>query len=87
MDEYVFVEEKLRHVEDATFPFKDFSPVPGFIHPYLFNDEIHSVNEYEYPEGYNEEECYNEPISGGGLGGSDALWNVSTPIMTWASNS
>lgn len=76
LDEYVFSEEKLRDVDDALFPFSEFSPVPGFIYPYLYNEKIYSVNEYEYPEGYTEEEDYQEPLAGGGLGGNDALWNV-----------
>lgn len=86
LDEYVFAEEKLRDVEDALFPFKEFSPVPGFVYPYLFNEKIYSVDEYEYPEGYTEEECYQEPISGGGLGGNDALWNTLYSVHAEVTN-
>lgn len=86
LDEYLFAEEKLRDVEDALFPFNEFSPVPGFIYPYLFNEKIYSVNEYEYPAGYTEDDCHEEPIAGGGLGGNEALWHTLYSVKVEVTN-
>lgn len=88
LDEYVYAEEKLKDVEDALFPFHDFSPVPGFIYPYLFNEKIYSVDEFEYPEGYSDDdnEQDEEPLSGGGLGGNEALWNILYSVKVSVTN-
>lgn len=86
LDEYVYAEEKLKDVDDALFPFRDFTPVPGYIYPYLFNEKIYSVDEYEYPEGYTEEDYYEEPLAGGSLGGNEALWNVLYSVKVEVTN-
>lgn len=73
------VEDDVCDPEDALFPHEDFDPAPGFIYPYLYNENIRSVDDddcYEFPRDYNPDQPCSPPLSGGGLGGNPALWEV-----------
>ncbi|CDK26550.1 unnamed protein product [Kuraishia capsulata CBS 1993] len=61
---------------DALFPYESFNAVPGFIYPYLFDQDIYSSDSFEYPKNYIPDQPSEPPIAGGGLGGNPALWET-----------
>lgn len=86
---YNTCEDDVCDPEDALFPHEDFAPVPGFIYPYLYNDNIRSLEEdecFEYPKGYNPDQPASPPLAGGGLGGNPALWDVLYEVSAEVKN-
>lgn len=72
--------------EDVQFPHWDFSPVPGYIYPYLYNSHIYDSDEFDYPYGYCPESENSPPLAGGGLGGNSALWDVIYEVTASVKN-
>ena len=65
--------------EDALFPHEDFDAYPGYIYPYLYNERLRNFDideKFDYPFGYSQEPRQSPPLSGGGIGGNPALWEV-----------
>lgn len=86
---YHTVEDDICDPEDALFPHEDFEPVPGFIYPYLYNENVRSLNEdecFEYPMGYSPDPKIEQPLNGGGPGGNPALWEVLYKVTAEVSN-
>ncbi|KAK6198574.1 glycosyl hydrolase family 3 C-terminal domain-containing protein [Scheffersomyces amazonensis] len=76
---YKTVEDDVCDPEDALFPHDEFEAVPGYIYPYLYNENVRSIDDgetFEYPAGYNPDQPIAPPLSGGGLGGNPDLWQV-----------
>lgn len=73
------VEDDVCDPEDALFPHDDFDPNPGYIYPYLYNENVRLIDEedtFEYPGDYNPDQATSPPLAGGALGGNPALWEV-----------
>ncbi|KAK6461240.1 glycosyl hydrolase family 3 N terminal domain-containing protein [Scheffersomyces coipomensis] len=82
-DEYLpifkTIEDDVCDPEDALFPHDEFEAVPGYIYPYLYNENVRSIDDgdnFEYPAGYHPDQPIAPPLSGGGLGGNPDLWEV-----------
>lgn len=83
------IEDDVCDPEDALFPHDEFDPMPGFIYPYLYSEDVRSVDEedcFEYPKGYTPDPRKEPPLSGGGLGGNPALWEVLYKVTALVSN-
>lgn len=83
------IEDDVCDPEDALFPHEEFEPVPGFIYPYLYNENVRSVDDddnYEYPKGYTPDQHTVPPLSGGGLGGNSALWETIYEVSAQVAN-
>lgn len=75
--------------EDALFPHDEFDTVPGFIYPYLYDENVRLLDEdenFEYPKDYTPHHRSSPPISGGGLGGNPALWEEIYEVSVLISN-
>lgn len=75
---YRSIEDDICDPEDALFPHEEFDPIPGYIYPYLYNENVQSLpddEEFDYPKGYNQKYKSAPPLSGG-FGGNQALWEV-----------
>lgn len=86
---YNTCEDDVCDPEDALFPHDEIRPVPGFIYPYLYNENIRSVEDdenFEYPKGYNPDQKTCPPLAGGGLGGNPALWDVLYEVSAEVKN-
>ncbi|ODV93516.1 hypothetical protein PACTADRAFT_5293 [Pachysolen tannophilus NRRL Y-2460] len=83
---YKMCEDDICDPEDALFPHDEMEPVPGFIYPYLFNEKIVSVDEFEYPKGYTPDQFNDPPLAGGGLGGNPALWDILYTVKAKVTN-
>lgn len=86
---YHNIEDDVCDPEDALFPHDEFEPVPGFIYPFLYNENVRSLEEgeaFEYPKGYTPDHKTTPPIVGGGLGGNSALWEVLYEIKAEIKN-
>ncbi|RLV91561.1 Beta-glucosidase 2 [Spathaspora sp. JA1] len=73
------IEDDICDPEDALFPHDEMDPAPGYIYPYLYNENIRSSEEddgYDYPRGYDPDQPTTPTLAGGGLGGNPALWEV-----------
>ncbi|KAK6453911.1 beta-glucosidase [Scheffersomyces xylosifermentans] len=75
--------------EDALFPHDEFDPVPGYIYPYLYNENVRSIDDsdtFNYPVDYRPEQPSVPPLSGGGLGGNPALWETLYEVSAEVKN-
>lgn len=75
---YRSIEDDICDPEDALFPHEEFDPVPGYIYPYLYNENVQTLpddEEFDYPTGYNQHYKTSPPLSGG-FGGNQALWET-----------
>ena len=64
------VEDDVCDPEDALFPHDDFDPSPGYIYPYLYNENVRLIDEedtFEYPGDFNPDQATSPPLAGGGL--------------------
>lgn len=83
------IEDDVCDPEDALFPHEEFDPVPGHIYPYLYNEDVRTLEDdesYEYPKGYTPDPRKAPPLAGGGLGGNPALWNVLYKVSATVAN-
>lgn len=83
------VEDDVCDPEDALFPHEEFDPVPGYIYPYLYNENVRNLEDgekFDYPKGYNPNQKDSPPLSGGGLGGNPALWELLYKVTAEVSN-
>ncbi|CAK9437569.1 uncharacterized protein LODBEIA_P19470 [Lodderomyces beijingensis] len=88
------LEDDVCDPEDALFPHDDFDPCPGYIYPFLYNDNIMSVDDYDndeqgkydYPCGYDPDQASCPSLNSGGLGGNPALWEVLYEVSAEVSN-
>lgn len=83
------VEDDVCDPEDALFPHEEFDPVPGCIYPYLYNENVKNLEDgekFDYPKGYNPDQKDSPPLSGGGLGGNPALWELLYKVTAEVSN-
>ncbi|ODV68956.1 hypothetical protein HYPBUDRAFT_160771 [Hyphopichia burtonii NRRL Y-1933] len=83
------IEDDVCDPEDALFPHDDFDPVPGYIYPYLYNENVRTLDEndcFEYPKGYIPDQKTCPPLAGGGLGGNPSLWEVLYQISAEIKN-
>lgn len=83
------IEDDVCDPEDALFPHDEFDPVPGHIYPYLYNEDVRTLDDdesYEYPKGYTPDPRKAPPLAGGGLGGNPALWNVLYKVSAKVAN-
>lgn len=65
--------------EDALFPHDEMDPVPGVVYPYLYNEDVRSLDDddcYDYPKGYDPDQQCEAPLAGGEPGGNGALWET-----------
>ncbi len=86
---YTTCEDDVCDPEDALFPHDELNPVPGYIYPYLYNENIRSIDDdecFEYPKGYDPDQKTCPPLAGGGLGGNPALWDVLYEISAEVKN-
>lgn len=80
-------EDSVRQAEDALFPHEEFDPIPGYIYPYLYDENLlEHGGQFDYPEGYMPEQKTGPPVSGGGLGGNPALWDVLYKVTASITN-
>ncbi|CAI5756194.1 unnamed protein product [Candida verbasci] len=83
------VEDDVCDPEDALFPHDEFDPAPGYIYPYLYNENTRSLDEdetFDYPQDYNPDQPNNPPLSGGGLGGNPTLWEILYEVSVEVKN-
>lgn len=83
------VEDDVCDPEDALFPHDEFDPVPGYIYPYLYNENVRNLEDgekFDYPKGYDPDQKNTPPLSGGGLGGNPALWELLYKVTAEVSN-
>lgn len=83
------VEDDVCDAEDALFPHDEFEPSPGFIYPYLYNENIRSVDDddtFEYPKGFDPDQHSSPPLNAGGLGGNPALWEILYEVSAEVKN-
>lgn len=86
---YRAIQDDMCDPEDALFPHEEFDPVPGFIYPYLFNENIRLLDideKFEYPRGWSPDYRKDPPLAGGGLGGNPALWDVLYHVTAGVTN-
>lgn len=86
---YRNIEDDVCDPEDALFPHDEFNPVPGYIYPFLYNENVRTLEEgenFEYPRGYHPDEKSCPAIPGGGLGGNSALWEVLYKVSAEITN-
>ena len=95
LDPYYFPSNPLTDPSEALFPFDEFKPLPGHIYPYLYNTNIYSTEQFNYPKGYdpdidcdfeNDPTCDAPPISGGGLGGNPDLYETLYKVKASVEN-
>lgn len=75
--------------EDALFPHEDFHAQPGYIYPYLYNENLRNTDgdeKFDYPFGYSQDVKHSPPLSGGGMGGNPALWEVLYEVTAKVQN-
>ncbi|CAH6722406.1 putative probable beta-glucosidase A [[Candida] jaroonii] len=85
---YRTIEDDVCDPEDALFPHEEFDPVPGFIYPYLYNEDVRSLpdeDDFDYPKGYNTYFKTTPPLSGG-FGGNPALWEILFSVKAKVKN-
>lgn len=83
------IQDDICDPEDALFPHEDFDPVPGYIYPYLYNENIRLMDEdesYDYPKGWTPDQPAEPPLNGGGMGGNPALFEVIYKITVEVEN-
>lgn len=76
---YHTIEDDVCDPEDALFPHDEMDPIPGFIYPFLYNENVRSLEDedsYDYPKGYHPDHREYPPLAGGGSGGNPGLWQV-----------
>lgn len=86
---YHTCEDDVCDPEDALFPHDEFDPVPGYIYPYLYNENVRTLEEgdkFDYPKGYNPDQKITPPLNGGGLGGNPALWEILYKVTAQVTN-
>lgn len=89
MPRFHTIEDDICDPEDALFPHDEMDPVPGFIYPYLYNEDVRSLDEddcYDYPKGYTPDQKCEAPLAGGGPGGNPALWETLYRVSAKVSN-
>lgn len=89
LPEYHTIEDDVCDPEDALFPHDEFDPVPGFIYPYLYDENVFTVEgetSFDYPKGYSPDPKRSPPLAGGGLGGNEALWEVLYEVSAEVKN-
>lgn len=89
LPEYHTIEDDVCDPEDALFPHDEFDPVPGFIYPYLYDENVFTVEgdtSFDYPKGYSPDPKCNPPLAGGGLGGNEALWEILYEVSAEVKN-
>lgn len=85
---YRTVEDDVCDPEDALFPHDKFEPVPGYIYPYLYNENVQSLandESFDYPLGYSINHKKTPPLSAG-FGGNQALWEVLFSVKATVKN-
>ncbi|KAI5961853.1 bglE [Candida pseudojiufengensis] len=83
------VEDDVCDPEDAIFPHDEFSPVPGYIYPYLYNENIHSLDQdesYDYPKNYTPDQPNSPSLNSGDMGGHPQLWEVLYEVSAEVKN-
>jgi beta-glucosidase len=83
------IEDDVCDPEDALFPHDEYDPIPGFIYPYLYSEEVRTLADdcsFEYPHGYSPDHSDNPPLAGGGLGGNPALFEVLYEVSAEVKN-
>lgn len=85
---YKTCEDDVCDPEDALFPHDEFDPIPGYIYPYLYNEDVRTVpddEDFDYPKGYNEDYKSSPPLSGG-FAGNEGLWEPLFKISAKVTN-
>lgn len=85
---YRTIEDDICDPEDALFPHEDMDPLPGYIYPYLYNEDVRSLpdeDEFDYPKGYNTQFKTSPPLSGG-FGGNPQLWETLFSVKARVKN-
>lgn len=75
--------------EDALFPHDEMDPVPGVIYPFLYSENIRSLDDddcYDYPKGYDPDQKCEAPLAGGASGGNSALWETLYKVSAKVTN-
>lgn len=86
---YKVIEDDVCDPDDALFPHEEFDPTPGFIYPFLYNENVRTLaddDKFDYPHGYHPDQQLIPPLAGGGLGGNPALWDVLYKVTAKITN-